>query len=419
MGIPNSEPDVFQGLRATPTPPAAAAGFSGQKQDLPGPVQAENVPQRLVEPPAAPPEAEGKGGHLEFLSELSRQLGVTDVVEAHLVPVVGQWTEMRAEAERWRAAAASAGEISKELAEPLGKVDAGWEGENADAFVAYMGKINSASEAAQEAMNTMADALDETADAIERITGTMIDVVLDAAEVASESAMLPVGGAERARNHLVDVQQSTQALHDSVRDVLEEFARLCDGVEGKDAEERSVTMENQFPGEKFALKDDSAPPAAAVAGGTAVKAEEAAEKTDVPAEKATGAPGGSGGGSGKEHAASGGAGAVGTDTAVPSPPQPGNQVAAGAPPAGEPVAASSGAAAASRGAAGAAGSPMMGGMMPMGMGGMGGGGQGGNQEHRVKTRATTDPVDLFGKPEQVAPPVLGEDPVRKSPEKGA
>ncbi|MBN6036365.1 WXG100 family type VII secretion target [Amycolatopsis sp. 195334CR] len=412
MSTPNSEPDVFQGLRAATAPPAAVAGFSGQKQD---PAGAPEVPQRPVEAPPAPAEAEGKGGHLEFLSELSKQLGVTDIVEAHLVPVVGQWTEMRAEAERWRAAAASAGEISKELAEPLGKVDAGWEGENADAFVAYMGKINSASEAAQEAMTTMADALDDTADAIERITGTMIDVVLDAAEVASESAMLPVGGTERARNHLIDVQQSTQALHDSVRDVLEEFARLCDGVEGKDAEARSVAMESQFPGEKFALKDAPAEPAAAVAapGGPAATA----EKTDAPAEKAAAPPSGSGGGSGNENAASGGAGALGADTAVPSAPSPGNQVSAGAPPAAEPVAANPGATA-SRGAAATTGSPMMGGMMPMGMGGMGGGGQGGNQEHRVKTRATTDPADLFGKPEQVAPPVLGEDPVRKSPDKG-
>ncbi|AXB46851.1 WXG100 family type VII secretion target [Amycolatopsis albispora] len=414
MGIPDPEPDVFQGLRAAVTPPAAVAGFSGQKHVVPEAPQVASVSQRPEEPPAPPAEAEGKGGHLEFLSELAKQLGVTDVVEAHLVPVVGQWTEMRAEAERWRAAAASAGEISTGLAEPLGKIDAGWEGENADAFVAYMGKINSASEAAQEAMKTMADALDDTADAIERIASTMIDVVLDAAEVASEAAMLPVGGTERARSHLIDVQQSTQALHDSVRDVLEEFARLCDGVEGKDAEERSVAMENQFPGEKFALKDGSAEPAAAAAAPAGTT-----EKTDAsaPAEKA--AAGSSGGGSEGSASGGGGAGAVGTDTAVPSPPQPGNQTAAGAPPAAEPVAANPGAAAASRGAAGTTGSPMMGGMMPMGMGGMAGGGQSGNQEHRVKTRVNTDPVDLFGKPEQVAPPVLGEDPVRKSPDKGA
>ncbi|UJW33531.1 WXG100 family type VII secretion target [Saccharothrix sp. AJ9571] len=403
MGIPDPEPDVFQGLR-TPTP---VASFSGQKQDLVGSPQVGGLSPRAEQAPGVvSAEEEGKGGHLDFLSELARQLGVTDVVEAHLVPVVGQWTEMRAEAERWRAAAASAGKISEELAEPLGRVDAGWEGENADAFVAYMGKVNSASEAAQEAMNTMADALDDTADAIERITGTMIDVVLDAAEVASEAAMLPVGGTERARTHLLDVQQSTQALHDSVRDVLEEFARLCDGVEGKEATERSVAMESQFPSEKFALKDDAEPAVALAA------------EADEPAEKATAGSGSSGGG--QEQAASGGAGAgaVGSDTAVPPlPPAGGNQTAAGAPPA-EPVAPNQGAAAASRGAAAATGSPMMGGMMPMGMGGMGGG-QGGNQDHRVKTRATTDPADLFGKPEQVAPPVLGEDPGKKPPEKSA
>ncbi|MGA6163663.1 WXG100 family type VII secretion target [Amycolatopsis magusensis] len=401
MAIPDPDPDVFQGLRT----PTAAAGFSGQKQDAVASVQVGGLSPRVEGVPAAvSAEEEGKGGHLDFLSELARQLGVTDVVEAHLVPVVGQWTEMRAEAERWRAAAASAGKISEELGEPLGRVDAGWEGENADAFVAYMGKVNSASEAAQEAMNTMADALDDTADAIERITGTMIDVVLDAAEVASEAAMLPIGGTERARTHLLDVQQSTQALHDSVRDVLEEFARLCDGVEGQEASERSVAMESKFPGEKFVLKDDAEP---------AAGPDEAS-----PAEKAAVGPGSSGGG--QEQTASGGAGAgaVGSDTAVPPlPPAGGNQTAAGAPPA-EPVAPNQGAAAASRSAAAATGSPMMGGMMPMGMGGMGGG-QGGNQEHRVKTRATTDPADLFGKPEQVAPPVLGEDPGKKSPEKGA
>ena len=66
----------------------------------------------------------------------------------------------------------------------------------------------------------------------------------------------------------------------------------------------------------------------------------------------------------------------------------------------------SGAAPAEAGAGGGeGGAPMMG-----GMGGMRGGGQGGGDyEHKSKLRLNSDPKAIFGKVEQTAPRVIGDD----------
>jgi hypothetical protein len=53
-----------------------------------------------------------------------------------------------------------------------------------------------------------------------------------------------------------------------------------------------------------------------------------------------------------------------------------------------------------------AGTPTMAGMMPMGAMGLG---QGGDRDHRAKQRVVTEPNELFGRPEQVVPPVIGEE----------
>jgi hypothetical protein len=44
---------------------------------------------------------------------------------------------------------------------------------------------------------------------------------------------------------------------------------------------------------------------------------------------------------------------------------------------------------------------MIGPMMPMGLGGA--------RKHRVRHRTVTQPVELFGEPDKVVPPVIGEN----------
>ena len=53
--------------------------------------------------------------HLEYLTTLAKDLGVIDVVESYFTPIVGRWSDLHAEAGRWRHAAETAGRVSGEL----------------------------------------------------------------------------------------------------------------------------------------------------------------------------------------------------------------------------------------------------------------------------------------------------------------
>jgi uncharacterized protein YukE len=316
----------------------------------------------------------GAAAHLEYLGTLASELGVIDVVESYFTPIVARWSDLRDEAAAWRQAAETAGRVSSELDDHLGRLDAAWEGKDADAFVAYIGEVGLAGRDVEDAMNVMAGALEDVADAVERITAEMAELLTDTAELTSQSAMLPVGGEKRARSQLLETQQSAKALFETARDVLEAFSRFCGGVDGPDAVSRSLEISHPYPQKRFTLHDVGETPPADDDGATSLS-------------------------SAKEDASEGGSGAPPSE----SPDMSG--FAAGA--------VSGAAATASAGVA--AGQNFMGApMMPMGMGmGMGGGGA---TDHKVKPRTVTKPTELFGEPGQVVPPVIGEDgPLKAAP----
>src|SRR5207248_10935642 len=103
-------------------------------------------------------------GHLDYVSRLANQLGVTDPVESYLTPAIGTWNDLHTEAGRWRAAATTATRATDSLTKPLGGLDAAWQGQDANSFLDYMQRIGLAGNDLADAMNGMADALDKTAD---------------------------------------------------------------------------------------------------------------------------------------------------------------------------------------------------------------------------------------------------------------
>jgi uncharacterized protein YukE len=314
--------------------------------------------------------------HLEYLGTLASEVGVIDVVESYFAPIAARWSDLRAEAAAWRQAAEAAGRASGELDDHLGRLDAAWEGRDADAFVSYIGEVGVAGRDVEDAMNVMAAALEDVAGAVEQITADMAELLTDTAELTSQSAMLPVGGERRARSQLLETQQSARSLFETARDVLEAFSRFCDGVDGPDAASRSLEIAHPYPQKRFTLHEDVDTPPGDDDGGTSPS-------------------------SAKEDATEGGSGALPPE----SPDTSG--FAAGAVTG---VAATAGVAAGQ--------SFVSAPMMPMGMG-MGGGG--GATDHKSKPRTVTKPTELFGEPGQVVPPVIGDDgppkaaPTRETP----
>ena len=82
--------------------------------------------------------------------------------------------------------------VTKHVAAPLGGVDARWEGKDADAFLDHMRKVGLAGGDMSDAMNAMADALEETADGVRGIVQDMAHVLADAADSVSGTAALPL-----------------------------------------------------------------------------------------------------------------------------------------------------------------------------------------------------------------------------------
>ncbi|MFL6121131.1 WXG100 family type VII secretion target [Actinophytocola sp.] len=336
---------------------------------------------------------------LGYLSRLARQLGVADPVEEYFSPVVGRWSDMHAEADRWRVVGESVEQVTEALNTPLGKLDAAWEGEAAQSFIAYMQQVGLAGNDLADAMSAMADVLDQTADGIREIVVELAGVMVDTAQTASEAMALPVQGDARAREYLGLVQGPTKELFEAVRQILEAFVQLCEGAEGDDAF-RGVTMAHTYPAEDWSAVPPSVP-------GTP-------ENPGVPVDTSTdtarlggggdfgGGGGGLGGGLGGGDFG-GGAAAAAADPG--SPLAPGNSTVAGeqAPSprtSVSPAAAAAGAAARSTGT----GSGMMP-MMPMT-----GAGQGqGDQAHKPRAKVVGDPKDIFGKPEKASTPVIGAD----------
>ncbi|GAB3707944.1 hypothetical protein GCM10027598_11680 [Amycolatopsis oliviviridis] len=364
---------------------------------IPHPKAARAAAAPEADPSAfSPLNATGAGGedlveaaapHLAFVSELSGHLGLIDPVEAYLTPLAGRWEDLKEEADRLRKAAATAGTVSKELSEDLGRLDAGWSGKDADAFVAYIGDIKIAGSDVEDALTTLAGSLDELVLSIRRILTDLVEVLVDTAELTSETAMLPVGGVRRARTQLEEAQESAKALYEAARNVIEGFVRLCDGVDDPDGASRSIEIAHRYPQDEFKLHDESAPTSAPPQEKAAIEGDSDAgteEQSTSPsaADPADGRKTGS-----QEPLIEQGQAPIPEVAPVQAAPAPGQVAGSGSA------------------------------MMPMGMApmmGMGAGG-GGGMAHQSKTRPASKPSDVVGEPGQVVPPVIGEDDAPKKP----
>ncbi|MFD4676993.1 hypothetical protein ACFWNN_45270 [Lentzea sp. NPDC058450] len=346
------------------------------------------------------------GPELDYLSRVSRKLGVVDLVHDFFDPLVGDWNDLREEAERWRKAAKVTEAVNNHVKAPLGGVDERWEGRDAEAFLDHMRKVGLAGGDLSDAMNAMADALEETADGVRTIVQDMAHVLADAADSVSGTASLPSDGDQRALRHIEELKDPVRELHESARQVMEAFLKLCDGLSGDATAFGAVRMEHRYPDQNWTYTAPPKPETAvpAPAGASATAASQAA-----PSGGGGGSVGGGGGGVG------GGVGSVGAPAAAAAPEQPmqfggSTGVAEQVPPAQQGGGAGQAAAAAAgRSGAVPAGGGMMGGMAPM-MGAMGGGGQqGGDKEHKSKQRLTGSIEDLLGKPKKAAPKTIGDD----------
>ncbi|HEY7592966.1 MAG TPA: hypothetical protein VH969_07395 [Actinophytocola sp.] len=328
-------------------------------------------------------------GHFDYLSKLARDLGVPDPVEEYFAPVVGRWSDMEAEAGRWRQVGNGTAVITDALGKPLGKLDAAWDGAAATSFIDYMQKIGLAGHDLSDAMLALAEVLDTTAEGIREIVEQMGGVLAETAETASQAMVMPVQGDDRTRTYLDAMRRPTKELFEAVRQVLEAFVQMCQGIDGSEAFQQ-IKMAHTFPEDNWSFESPKAP-------GAVDGKPPADPKTDTAGADLAGAGGGGlgglGGGGGSSLSGVGGAmppggSAVATEQApVPKPESTAAVAATDAKPAG------------GRG---------YGGMMPMApMMGMMGQGSGG--DHKPRTRLMGDPQDIFGKPEKASSPVIGDD----------
>ncbi|WP_309117504.1 hypothetical protein [Saccharothrix sp.] len=346
------------------------------------------------------------GAELDYLSGISRRLGLQDLVADYFEPVVGSWNDLHEEAERWRKAGLVAEHVTRDLTKPLGRLDSAWQGRDAESFVAHMQSVGLAGHDMSDAMHAMGDALDQTADGIRGIVEDMARVYAEAADTVSGAAALPLDGDRRVVEVLDELRDPAKELYESVRDILEAFLRLCDGVSGESSDFADVKMEHKYPEKDWTFSGPEKPSAPPAGGGAG--APPAGSPAPEPAKAGGGGVGGGGvggggvgggsvpggvpGGSPAERLGSGGFTTV--QEPRPSEAAPAPAAAAGGGGRG--------------GAPGGAGMGMMGGgMMGAAMGA--GGQQGGDKEHKSKFRITGTTEELLGKPKKTAPQVLGED----------
>lgn len=434
-------PGVEPHARSAPTtgrPPAPAC---------PAPVSTVDRAVRAEGGPDGDAVAGEAGGHLDYLSRLAKQLGVADPVESYVTPLLGRWSDLHDEAARWRTAGQAAAEVTRQLTSPLGGLDAAWQGQDANSFLDYMQRIGLAGTDLSDAMNAMGDALDRTADGLRQIVRELVDMLADTAEQASDAMSVPVSGESRARKYLDEVDRPGGQLYESVRDVLEAFVKLCEGVpDGQSF--GSITMAHTVPAVNWSptgAKPKPAPPTAIPhqtppangvphqippATGVPSQAPPATGTPPFPpvpapthtagaaplAASATSPSGASGiGHPGGGHAA--GLTAAHLGGGVPTPASDLAAQHSGPPPQSlaDPMGGASahggGAMPSGVGGPAAADPNQSGGGMAiggMGMGGMRGGQGGGEQEHKSKLRAQGDIAEIFGRPERTTPPTIGE-----------
>ena len=346
------------------------------------------------------------GPELDYLAGISRRLGVRDLVADYFAPVLGDWNDLAEEAERWRKAGLVAEHVTRDLTKPLGKLDSAWQGKDADAFVEHMRKVGLAGHDMSDAMHAMGEALDQTAESIRGIVEDMSRVYAEAADAVSGAAALPVDGDRRVVEVLDELHDPAKELHESVRDVLEAFLRLCDGVSGAD-DFADVKMEHKYPEQNWSFTAPAKPTAPEPPATPPATPPAETKPAGSGGGSGGGAPGGGGGGvPGGGGGLPGGGGIPGGESAERMQPGQSTGVAEPRPVESGPRPAAAAAGGPSGPAAGGAG--MMGaGMMGGGMGA--GGQQGGDKEHKSKVQVAGSTEQVFGKPKKSAPPVLGED----------
>ncbi|MFC7341739.1 WXG100 family type VII secretion target [Saccharopolyspora griseoalba] len=308
--------------------------------------------------------------HHELTEDLAALTRAADALEvSHAIPsdaeqLLGRQHDLRTAAESWRELADSAEQASGELSGKLGGIDAAWDGEDADAFLAHARELGSSGNELADAMRALAEALEHTAEALRVQTRDLRELVADAVEEVREA------DPERARERLLELTEPVNDVLDAVRASYRELAHRCDELGG----------EPQAPADS---------PAAPPGSGAPTSGTPAAPGTSI-APEAPAAPGGE------------------------QPVAPGGTSSAAEPSEGDGAAAAAGGVAGA--AVGAAGAGVAGGMMPMGM--MGGmlGRQGARaQERSNESRIKNDPEELFGAPPDAAPAVFGE-PEEDSPD---
>lgn len=366
----------------------------GSTDSIPHPLSKRATAVAAPLPPIAfGPDADGEEiaataePYLGYLSDLASQLGLIDPVETYFRPLIGRWADLTAEADRLRQAATAAAEVSARLDDQLGRLDGNWEGRDADAFVAYIREIGAAGGDLQEALTVLAGALDELVTTVRHVVVDLVEVLVDAAELTSETMLLQSGGTRRARVQLQETQESAKGLYETARDVLEAFDRLCDGVDDPDAAARSIEIKHRYPQERFKLHDDALNETApSSADSDEVTAPSSAGSDEVTTPSAAGDPA-----EGKHTGAGSPDAGQPADAAqqVPVAPAAGNTADHGT----------------------SAGMPMM---PMMGFGGFGGGGQ---ARRPSKTRPMIKSSELLGEPGMVAPPVIGEDETQPQEQK--
>ncbi|CCH35113.1 hypothetical protein BN6_78950 [Saccharothrix espanaensis DSM 44229] len=367
------------------------------------------------------------GPELDYLSGISRRLGVLDLVEEYFTPVVGTWNDLHEEAERWRAAGLVAEHVTRDLTKPLGRLDSAWQGRDADSFVAHMQTVGLAGHDLSDAMHAMGDALDQTAEGLRDIVSDMSRVFAEAADTVSTAAALPLDGDRRVIEALDELKGPAKEFYESVRDVLEAFLQLCDGVSGA-SDFAEVRMEHKYPEQNWAFtepKPAGTPGPGTPGPGTSGPGTSGPGAAGPGAAAASGAAGGGAGDAPKPGGGGGGGtpgggtpgGGVGGGGSVPASATPEPQLAPGGaamvqepqPSEAAPRPAATAGGGGGGPTTGAAGGGMAGGMMG-GMAGAGAGGQqGGDKEHKSKVRITGTTEELFGKPKKTAPQVVGED----------
>ncbi|HEX6353964.1 WXG100 family type VII secretion target [Actinophytocola sp.] len=342
---------------------------------------------------------------LDYLSQLAMRLGIADPVEEYFAPVVGRWSDMHAEADRWRMVGESVEQVTEALSTPLGRLDAAWDGAAADSFIAYMQRVGLAGNDLADAMVAMAEVLDQTANGIREIVQELASVLAETAETASEAMALPVEGDARAREYVDMMRRPTKELFESVRQILEAFVQLCEGAEG-DELFRQVTMNHMFPEENWAAPSAPSPTPGTPAPSTPPEVDTSTDLAGAtPGMDLAGAGiGGGGGGLGGGGGAGLGSGAAAAGAAAPL--GPGNYTVTGeqAPRGNAPAAAAAAPPSGGSPKSGMGGMGMMPPMMPMG-----GQGQGGDADHKSRSRVQGDPQDIFGKPPRASTPVIGAD----------